>query len=408
MQDWWQASATRASSSRRSRSGWASTRPTSATSTTTRSRRASRRTRRRRAAPGRDGEPSICEFFACPDDQATLENFTYGDTPDRGGLAAARARGLRGRGRLRPGRERAVDAARRAAARRSARRSPTSSSTATCARATPFYAGYKIKPLSDLDAVCAALDAARGAFLRACSRTATVGTHLADARSRSRPPTTSARPRARIASALDWLAAQGHVELQPSDVRQRYRIERRPDEPRRARRRARRALRGARARPRSSACAMPLALAVLAGCRTNALVGYFGEQRAEPCGHCSFCLDGEAPPLPPAAPVPPLPAGVDEAELATLVAEHPRRAGDGAPAGALPVRHHEPRDVAGQAREAPALRAPRRSALRRRARLAGARGGLSGFSCPVRGSARGARGALRGSAPRRSCPRSTA
>ena len=34
---------------------------------------------------GRDGEPSICEFFACRDDQATLENFIYGDTPARAG-----------------------------------------------------------------------------------------------------------------------------------------------------------------------------------------------------------------------------------------------------------------------------------------------------------------------------------
>ena len=25
----------------------------------------------------------------------------------------------------------------------------------------------------------------------------------------------------------------------------------------------------------------------------QALVGYFGETRAEPCGHCSYCLDGQ-------------------------------------------------------------------------------------------------------------------
>ena len=30
---------------------------------------------------GRDGEPSICELFACPDDVPTLENFAFGDTP---------------------------------------------------------------------------------------------------------------------------------------------------------------------------------------------------------------------------------------------------------------------------------------------------------------------------------------
>src|SRR5687768_11483215 len=40
---------------------------------------------------GRDGEQSICELFACPDDVPTLENFAFGDTPTPealGGLLA--------------------------------------------------------------------------------------------------------------------------------------------------------------------------------------------------------------------------------------------------------------------------------------------------------------------------------
>jgi ATP-dependent DNA helicase RecQ len=28
-------------------------------------------------------------------------------------------------------------------------------------------------------------------------------------------------------------------------------------------------------------------------CQVNALVGYFGENRTTPCGHCSWCLSGE-------------------------------------------------------------------------------------------------------------------
>jgi ATP-dependent DNA helicase RecQ len=31
---------------------------------------------------GRDGQPAICEMLACADDVVTLENFTYGDTPE--------------------------------------------------------------------------------------------------------------------------------------------------------------------------------------------------------------------------------------------------------------------------------------------------------------------------------------
>src|SRR5207249_2622124 len=40
---------------------------------------------------GRDGEESICELLACPEDVPTLENFAFGDTPTRealGGLLA--------------------------------------------------------------------------------------------------------------------------------------------------------------------------------------------------------------------------------------------------------------------------------------------------------------------------------
>ena len=60
---------------------------------------------------GRDGEESICELFACPDDVPTLENFAFGDTPTREALVgpardvldASRRRGVRGlRVRARP------------------------------------------------------------------------------------------------------------------------------------------------------------------------------------------------------------------------------------------------------------------------------------------------------------------
>ena len=47
---------------------------------------------------GRDGRPSVCEMFYCPDDLNVLENFVYGDTPTRPaveGLAAESAVGRR-------------------------------------------------------------------------------------------------------------------------------------------------------------------------------------------------------------------------------------------------------------------------------------------------------------------------
>jgi ATP-dependent DNA helicase RecQ len=54
----------------------------------------------------------------------------------------------------------------------------------------------------------------------------------------------------------------------------------------------------------------------------NALVGHFGERRAAPCGHCTFCLGGQAQRLPPLPPQPPLPSGLDLTALEQLRQEH--------------------------------------------------------------------------------------
>jgi ATP-dependent DNA helicase RecQ len=269
---------------------------------------------------GRDGAPSICEFFACPDDQATLENFIYGDTPARAGLEGL-ARTVFSAGD-------SYDLAESELSTRLDVRPLVLRTALTyleldgyLRQATPFYAGYKIKPLSDLDAVCAGLGAERGAFLRSVLGHAKEGRIWL-----SLDPQQAAddlgEERSRITAALDWLAGQGHVELKPSDVRQRYRVLRQPAD--------REALVdelverfAVRERAEIARVRMPLALAVVAACRTNELIQYFGEARSEPCGHCSFCIEGVARPLPGAAAIPSLEASVSEAELEALIAEHP-------------------------------------------------------------------------------------
>ncbi len=47
---------------------------------------------------GRDGLPSRCDLFACPEDLTTLENFAFGDTPtpEAAGVAGRRRDGPRG------------------------------------------------------------------------------------------------------------------------------------------------------------------------------------------------------------------------------------------------------------------------------------------------------------------------
>ena len=186
---------------------------------------------------------------------------------------------------------------------------------------TPFYAGYKLKPLSDLQAVCSGLGAERGAFLRSLLGHAKEGRVWL-----TLDPQQAAdelgEERSRIVAALDWLAGQGHVELKPSDVRQRYRILRRAG-------RAEALVDAlverfaARERAEIERVRMPLALAVLEGCRTNALIRYFGEERSRAVRPLLVLHRRRSPPLPDAAAVPALASAVSEPELAALIAEHP-------------------------------------------------------------------------------------
>ncbi len=97
-----------------------------------------------------------------------------------------------------------------------------------------------------------------------------------------------------------------------------------------------------------------VALVTHDGCQVQALVAYFGETRAEPCGHCTFCLTGEAQRLP--EPGEPAPLQLDERALDELAVEHPAALAHAAPARTIPLRPHEPCDDACQALPGPALR----------------------------------------------------
>ena len=75
-----------------------------------------------------------------------------------------------------------------------------------------------------------------------------------------------------------------------------------------------------------------LALVTADECQVRELVAYFGEQRAEPCGHCSHCLSGTVA-LPPASV---LPAARDDRRSGA-----PRR-----PARRAPAALGQPRQLA--------------------------------------------------------------
>ncbi len=180
---------------------------------------------------GRDGDESVCELFACPDDVPTLENFAFGDTPTREALVGLLTDVLE-----HPvGAEFAVSEY-ELSARHDLR--PLVLKTVltyleldgVLRQGTPFYAGYRLRPLGEasLEDVFGRFDDTRAGFLRrlvATGKTGRTWTTLA-------PDDAAAElgeERSRIVAALEYLDQQGLVELQPAELRQRYTLLARPD-----------------------------------------------------------------------------------------------------------------------------------------------------------------------------------
>jgi ATP-dependent DNA helicase RecQ len=186
---------------------------------------------------------------------------------------------------------------------------------------TPFYAGYSVRPASgEWNDVFATFDADRADFLRrvlASGKEGRIWTGID-------PKAVPGEERDRVVSALDYLEQQGLVELKVADVRQRFTLLQQP--PSRDELRDRLAERFDR-RERSEAERIERVVALVEheGCQVQSLVGYFGETRPEPCGHCTFCLTGTAQRLP----TPDAPPGLelDRVALDELTAEHPTALG---------------------------------------------------------------------------------
>ena len=270
---------------------------------------------------GRDGEPSVCELFACREDVPTLENFAYGDTPTRAAIEGLLAEVFAHD----EGEQFAVseyDLSSRHDVRPLVLKTILTyvELDGFLEQGTPFYAGYGVRPLSgSLDDVFAAFDPGRADFLRrvlASGKTGRVWTNV--------DPEASAaalgEERERIVAALGYLEQQGLVELKATDVRQRYTLRARPP--------SLEALRDSlaerfdrREQAEAERIQRVVALVTNDGCQVNALVGYFGELREEPCGHCTFCLSGRAQQLP--EPEAQSSVDIDRAALAALVEAHP-------------------------------------------------------------------------------------
>ena len=289
---------------------------------------------------GRDGKSSVCELLACTDDRIVLDNFTYGDTPTPQAIRHLLDELL----------------------------SPAASGTASgagefdislydLAQATDirplvietvlthlelagvlrplgsFYASYQFRLLKSESAVLAGHTPDRQAFLKRLLHAGKHGTKWTTLH----PDEAAAalgEPRDRILKALNWLADSGHIELQPSGSRQRYRLEGDPAtrDPEQLARSMQElfAVRETRDLERLQGV---LDFAGHRGCLTRRLLDYFGEASGDEavacCGTCTSCREGVsataesfgvAPREIPASAVPPI-SPEQTAAVRSLVAE---------------------------------------------------------------------------------------
>jgi ATP-dependent DNA helicase RecQ len=235
---------------------------------------------------GRDGKDSICEMLACGADLTTLENFTYGDTPDATSVCAIvdsiLAKGnefdvsLYDLSRAHDVRPLVVDTL------------LTYLELADVIESTePFYNEYQFAPLKPSHEILAKFDAPRAEFLSSIFSGAvkaqkwfTIDLNAAMNRLSS--------TRSRIITALTYLEEQGDLTLKVTSLRQGYRIKTRPtDAPAMKRSLIQRF--ETRERNDVDRVQQVVQLAEQSGCIVRHLLNHFGEELGRNCGHCSSC-----------------------------------------------------------------------------------------------------------------------
>ncbi|MEM1206448.1 MAG: ATP-dependent DNA helicase RecQ [Acidobacteriota bacterium] len=276
---------------------------------------------------GRDGQPSTCELLACPDDLDVLRNFAHGDVPDGGSVRSFVRELFDGDG------DRVVLDLYAATVEHDLRMLVIRTLLTYLEldgyleAGTPLYDVYDFKPLLSSAQILERFEGERRSFLRDLFRQAEKR-RIWLSIDLSRAARNLDVPRERLVRALDYLGEQGFLELKVSKLRHPYRIVRRPegdsgldaladDLHRRTLELERREL---------GRLDGVLGLVTLDACRWNHLCLHFGEERAEPCGHCSHCLGTADLELPPATP-----RSIDDgrwAEAEALRREHGDTLGD--------------------------------------------------------------------------------
>jgi ATP-dependent DNA helicase RecQ len=247
---------------------------------------------------GRDGAPSCCDLFVCPDDIATLENFSYGDTPTRDAVS-----GLVHHILDQPD---AFDVSVHELSGAYDIRTLVISTMLTylelqgvMVSTGPLYNEYKFQPHRSSAEMLAGYDEARRAFMRAMfSRSKKGRTWFSlDVAATAAALGTD---RQALVSAMNELEERGDLTLKVAGLRRGYRFLKRPEDPEALIALIHERFLESEARD-AARLAQVVELAKMPSCTVSAVLDYFGEALGADCGHCDRCL-GE-----PLAPIPPLP-----------------------------------------------------------------------------------------------------
>ncbi|MBE0577340.1 MAG: RecQ family ATP-dependent DNA helicase [Desulfuromonadales bacterium] len=244
---------------------------------------------------GRDGEPSVCEMLASADDAVTLENFSYGDTPEAATVAAFTRHIFAA--------EETFDVSESQLSNKFDVRPLVVKTLLTylelegyLVSTGPFYTEYKFQCLKPSAEIFARFSGERAEFLDSVFRHARKGTTLFTLDTVEVSQAIS-QPRDRIVAALGYLEEKGDMIINVTGIRQGYRRLKMPGNIE--------ALVDAlnerfwtREVNDIDRIRQVLAFAKQDGCLTRHLLTYFGENHAA-CGHCCRCQGRKPSPLQP-------------------------------------------------------------------------------------------------------------
>jgi ATP-dependent DNA helicase RecQ len=269
---------------------------------------------------GRDDAPSTVELLACPDDVPVLENFAYGDTPTERALRSLVEEILSGDPELAIS---LYEVSTRHDIRLLVLRTALTylELLGVLREGTPYYAGYEIQPVMPLEEIGQQFRGEPAQFVADIFAQAKKGRiwYAVDADATAEA---LGQERRRVVRALEYLAEHGWAEVRVSDLRYRYtRLSNRENVQALVEELVQRFT--GREEREVARVQQVLDLVTHEGCQTNALVRYFGEERMEPCGHCTYCRTGRRQVLPPSPTPGPLPADLDVAAFQELRGAHP-------------------------------------------------------------------------------------